>query len=495
MKYTFLLILTLVVINIQAAPVYTLTTSTNGSHRAGFSSRNGDIVDTVTSSLSGYNLDSYDVIYVNEHKSSSIFNGYESTIRSKLSSGALAVVYEYCNVALISQILGGNIAGVSINGSLSNTSAGSNHATITGSGLQNGAALSTNVNSALNNQSRRSFTQASVDALDAMSNITATTLIKDSGGNAFAVEGTYGSGRFFFVGGETLESSGGSADEKLYAHNYIQYAATDTASPALGVNTSSVNFGNVRVGTSKTANVTVTNDGDAGTNLTGNIGSASGSEFSPTSGNQNFNLGQNATASRTFTYEPDNQGIDSTNVLVSTNEDGNTNVTLSGTGVSPVFSSSVAPDSTIDFGMIHLNTSVAEHPDIPPTKYETIRISNITADADLGNLTDLSILDASISGDGTFDLINFTPTVIAKGGYLDITIRYSTIMAHNGGVSPSQGIKNAVLTLVTDQNAAFGETGDTFTFNLTGEVVPEPGSFILLGFALICIFPFMRKNR
>ena len=275
---------------------------------------------------------------------------------------------------------------------------------------------------------------------------------------------------------------------------WINYTVTNANNPNLSV--SNTNFGNVRVGTSSTATVTVTNTGDSGSSLSGSIGAASGSEFSPTSGTQTFtSLDQNETSTRTFTYTPESRGSDSTSVTVSSSEDGSATATLTGTGVSPVFSSSVEPNSTIDFGMIHLNTAVLDHPDIPSTKYETITISNLTTDADLGDLTNLTILDAYITGDGTFDIIDFTPTVIGKDGTFTITIRYSTIMAHNGGVAPSQGIKNAVLTLVTDQNAAFGEAGDIFTFNLTGEVVPEPANIFLLGLAgLYSLFIIRKKN-
>ena len=270
----------------------------------------------------------------------------------------------------------------------------------------------------------------------------------------------------------------------------VSQLGEQTSQPTLSVN--NTNFGNVRVGTSQTASVTVTNVGDSGSSLTGNIGASSNSDFSPTSGSQSFSLAQNETSSRVFTYTPTERGSDSTNITVSSNEDGSSTATLTGTGVSPVFNSSVEPGSTIDFGMIHLNSSVEDHPEIPPTKYETITISNITTDADLNDLTDLTILDAYISGDTPFEIIGFTPTVLGKGASLEITIRYSTIMAHNGGIAPSLGLKNAVLTLVTDQNAAFGESGDIFTFNLTGEVVPELNSATLLIFALFSLFPFTK---
>ena len=312
--------------------------------------------------------------------------------------------------------------------------------------------------------------------------------------------GNAGSSGFFgvvatggtFTYADLGDSAGnGGALANGYLDNF-RYTAGVTNNPTLSV--SNTNFGNVRVGTSATASVTVTNTGESGSTLTGNISSASGSEFTPNSGTQSFSLDQNQATSRTFTYTPTDQGTDSETITVSSNEDGSDTANLTGTGVTPVFSSSVSPGSEIDFGMIHLNTAVLDHPDIPPTVYETITISNITTDADLGNLTDLSILDAYITGDGTFDIIDFTPTVLGKDGTLEITIRYSTIMAYNGGVAPSQGIKNAVLTIVTDQNAAFGEAGDVFTFNLTGEVVPEINTIFLLGFSLL-ITPFFFKRK
>ena len=115
-------------------------------------------------------------------------------------------------------------------------------------------------------------------------------------------------------------------------HTYSQTAYfwninVDDVEAKLALGSTSTDFGNVRVGTYVSKNVTVTNTGDSGTTLTGNIGSASG-EFSPASGNQSFNLGQNQSANRTFTYTPTNQGSDSSTVTVSTNEDGNSNVTL-----------------------------------------------------------------------------------------------------------------------------------------------------------------------
>ena len=102
-------------------------------------------------------------------------------------------------------------------------------------------------------------------------------------------------------------------------------------------------------------------------------------------------------------------------------------------------------------------------------------------------------MNAYITGDGTFDLIDFTPTILEKGNSLELVLRFSTIMVHNGGVAPSQGIKNATLTLVTDQNAAFGEQGDIFTFDLTGVVVPEISNFYLLSLAFL-LFPLIQRH-
>ncbi len=250
-----------------------------------------------------------------------------------------------------------------------------------------------------------------------------------------------------------------------------------TAAPALTV--SNTNFGNVRVGSSGNATVTVTNTGNAGTTLTGNIGAASGSEFSPVTGSQSFSLAQNQQATRTYTYSPSARGTDSTVVSVTSNATNGT-ATLTATGVSPVYSSNVAPGNTIDFGVV----------DKDVTTTRGLTIQNTTPDADLGDLTDLTILSATISGVDAayYSIENFIPgTRLSKNATTGLTIR----VTNNDHLVDT---RNAVLTIVTDANAALGTTGNIYTYNLTAYLVPEPSSYIFLSIAGI-LFCFSRLHR
>lgn len=248
---------------------------------------------------------------------------------------------------------------------------------------------------------------------------------------------------------------------------------------ALGV--SNTNFGNVRVGTSATATVTVTNTGSGSSTLTGTTGAASGSEFSPTSGTQSFTLGQNQQNTRTYTYTPSAQGSDSTTISVSSNA-GSATRTLTGTGVSPVFSSSVAVGSTINFG------------EVGYIEDRTLSVQNITTDANLGNLTDMTLLSATITGPDAsyFTLENFTPgTKLSKSQLENLAIRFM----HNYGGRDDYGyVRNATLTLTTDVGAALGVNGQSYSFALQATTIPEISTLSMFAFSLLFAF-FLRKKH
>ncbi len=356
---------------------------------------------------------------------------------------------------------------------------------------------------------------------------------------------------------------------------------------------SSTNFGNVLVGSSGTATVTVTNIGSSTSTLTGGIGPSSQGEITPGSGTQSFSLGQNQINTRTFTYAPTSRGADSTSISITSNG-GNTTRTISGTGVaainqvtttnaattrvgtsnnasvkiqntgdgnlsglgetsnlrgtvqtptgsvfsgnttsvsladgasqtlnyvytptsrgtnnstvqinfangnsngtnssqtvsanisgvavSPEYVSSVAPGSVIDLGTVEAYS----------TNQYTLRIQNLTPDADLGNLTNLSLLSATISGiDASFFSIqNFSPVVLGKNAYIDLIL---TITNPEWRFS----YKNATLTVLTDQNAAFGSAGQSFTYTLTALCVPETSSWLMIIIALSFIGISCKKN-
>jgi hypothetical protein len=261
--------------------------------------------------------------------------------------------------------------------------------------------------------------------------------------------------------------------------------------PVISLDTSQTNAGNVRVGTSGSAKITVSNSGDGNTsgagavsNLNGNVGSASGSF----SGGGAFNLQDGATQAFTYSFSPASRGTTTAGVAVNVTNgstDGGNHaqslgpVTLSGTGVGPVYGSSTPSGGTLSFAALSGSNMLA--------------ISNTTSDPNLGSLTSLTLLSAHLSGvdASLFSLANFTAGMqLAEGGTFGLELDYS---------SSDAGPHSAQLTIVTDEGAALGAAGDQFTYNLAAAgaviAVPEPGPLQLLLAGLVGMGMLLRQRR
>ncbi len=124
-----------------------------------------------------------------------------------------------------------------------------------------------------------------------------------------------------------------------------------------------------------------------------------------------------------------------------------------GYGVGPVLLSS----TNLDFGVFPYNS----------TATQTLRVVNGTNDADEGSPTNLTLLSATISGPGAahYSLVGFVPgSTLAAGAALPVSVMFD----HATG-DPTSG--NALLTLVTDQGAAPGSPGQTFTIPLSTTLI------------------------
>lgn len=328
--------------------------------------------------------------------------------------------------------------------------------------------------------------------------ITYSALVSQAFGNILDLEGTetanfyaYGINNNLLASFTKTGGANGSVQSWSFTRSTadIAYVKIDASWVALDnisgsdpavLSASNTNFGNVRVGTSSTATVTVTNTGSSGSTLTGSIGSASGAEFSPTTGAENFSLGSNQSFNRTYTYAPSSRGNDSTNVSVTSNA-GSSSRTLTGTGVSPVFSSSIAVGSTIDFGEVGYIAN------------QTLRVQNLTPDANLGNLTDMTLLSATITGPDAsyFTIENFTPGMkLSKSELQDLSIKFM----HNYSGREDYGyVRNATLNITTDVGADFGSQGASYAFNLQAVTIPEPGCVYLLGVFLSLMLIFKKR--
>jgi hypothetical protein len=260
-------------------------------------------------------------------------------------------------------------------------------------------------------------------------------------------------------------------------------------------------FGNVRVGTSASHDLDIHRTGPGNNSLnpldwlagvyseaTGEFSRSGGALFGPivTNGYANH-------VSRTYTYTPTNVGFDSQvdSVLATQGFISNFNVpvTLQGTGVSPVFaSSSVSPGGLIDMG-ISLQGAGDSF---------LLTISNLSTNGDLGNLTDLSLLNVNISGTNAsdFSVAAFSPQVLTTSGTYGLTITLlNTALA---------GLKSATLTIDTDQGAAFGGVGQSFSYDLEADVqylppspptVPEPSTMAICGGLGLLGFAMSRRRK
>ena len=241
--------------------------------------------------------------------------------------------------------------------------------------------------------------------------------------------------------------------------------------PVISLDTATANAGNVRIGTTGAASLKVTNVGDgnlAGAglgNLTGTV-AAGASGFTGTGGA--FNLADNGNQTFNYTFSPTTHGAASTTVAVNSTN-GSTDGTnkaqalsgiLSGTGVGPTLSTSIVPNTTIDFGQIAC----------PQSAFRTLTVSNLTTDLDLGALTNLGLISATITGPNAamFSLPSFTPgAVLTKSQLLDLQLAFAPTVG-------ALGTETALLTLLTDEGAASGASGKSIAFPLTGVALPPP---------------------
>ncbi len=262
--------------------------------------------------------------------------------------------------------------------------------------------------------------------------------------------------------------------------------------PVISLVGSQTDAGNVRLGTSGTASISVSNIGDGNlsglgaiSNLQGNVSVAASPFFG---GPTNFNLSDGASAQFDFNFAPTVRGPDASGVVVSASN-GHTNgsnlaqslqLQLHGNGVGPQYATSMATNSEIDFGNVSTQA------------LRTLSITNATPDPDLGALTGLTLLSYQISGPDAsfFSLSGFTPgTLLAAGNNIDLGLVFSA------GATP--GMRAATLRLSTDENAALGQSGTEFSYTLAATSVtpvPEPHTVAML-LAGLCMVGVKLRNR
>lgn len=254
------------------------------------------------------------------------------------------------------------------------------------------------------------------------------------------------------------------------------YAITATGvAPVQQVPTTSYNFGTARIGTTTASqSVTVNNIGDGNlsglgslSNLQGSVSTASNAAYGGAGGS--VNLADSGSSAYSYNFAPTTHGSIPASVTAAftngnaagTNTAQNVSINFSGVGVGPDYQSVQAPGSTIIFPDTYAGFS----------SFQTIQITNATTDIGSLSLVGLTLSGASITGDPQFSVVGFAPTVLGPGGIYTLTLEFDANLPLT--------LRNGVLTIQTDQNAAFGGIGSTFVYNLQAQVVPEPGTIVI----------------
>ena len=291
--------------------------------------------------------------------------------------------------------------------------------------------------------------------------------------------------------GVTVTSNGGSSAITLSGKG---------VAPQLLINAISSGAGPVRIGTTGNCNIGVLNVGDGNTsgqpasvsNLLGSVSGGSGN-FSGPGGS--VSLGDASSQGFAYTYTPTGHTSDTATVACSfsngssdgTNSPQTLNVVLSGTGVGPVCQMTPGSGSIFDFGTIMPGQS----------SQLTLQVTNATSDPDLGPLTDLTLLAATLGGTDPSLFSNPVGAGITfpagAGGPLTLTFS-----APQGSAA---GAKSATLTIQTDEGAPQFGQGSSFRFTLQGNVqyggaaIPEPATLSLLGAGLLGMLARRRRRR
>jgi len=305
-----------------------------------------------------------------------------------------------------------------------------------------------------------------------------------SGGNG----GFGGAGGFDGGGGRVLiqSTTANQSTSGIFAGNGVvtteQIAQLEPPS-SLSV-PSSVDFGQVRTGTTSVQNVSFANTTTA--NISGTYRATLPSGMSGNSGT--FSLAGGQTARSAVTFAPISRGTYNGTVSYTSNV-ANGTVAVTGTAVGPVFSTNVG---TSPLTVINVGTTA------PGSAAEfDLKISNISTDDVNGtNLANLTLESENITGPtaNAFYVMPLTQNVLGNAAAdsplansTDLSIVFNPI---------TDGSFTDYLTITTDQGAPLGDVGQQFTYELTGNSTgtpaPEPATLALLAVGAL---PWLVKSR
>jgi hypothetical protein len=271
----------------------------------------------------------------------------------------------------------------------------------------------------------------------------------------------------------------------------IPLSGTGVTQGDLTANPTSLAYGNVQVGTSKSLTDTVTNTG--GSSLTISAAAASGTGFSLSGLSLPLTLTAGQSTSFTVLFSPTASGAASGNVsITSTGSDSNLSIPLTGTGVTQ---GTLTPNPTsLAFGSVQDGTSSSLSETLTNTGGSSLTISAATASGTGFSLSGLTVPVTLTAGQSVTFTATFTPTSAgAASGSLSVV--------SNGSNSPLNialsGTGTAAGTLaVSPTSLSFGSVTVGSSSPLSGSLTasgasvtvqpasPSNSEFVLSGISL-----------
>lgn len=170
---------------------------------------------------------------------------------------------------------------------------------------------------------------------------------------------------------------------------------------------SSMNFGNVTVGSSQSQTLTIANTG--GASITISSDSISGSGFTATGLSFPYTLAAGASANLSVTFTPTTSGtVGATLTLTSNASDPTVYVSLSGTGTTSIGTIAVSPGS-MSFGNVTIGNGQTQNGSVTASG-GSVTVSSVSSNSSLFTIGGLSLPVTLSSGQSVPFTVTFAPT-------------------------------------------------------------------------------------
>ncbi|HEX9111249.1 MAG TPA: choice-of-anchor D domain-containing protein [Terriglobales bacterium] len=184
---------------------------------------------------------------------------------------------------------------------------------------------------------------------------------------------------------------------------------TSTGPGQLSLTPSSVAFGSIKAGSSKTNSVTLSNSG--GTDLTVNQATLSGAGFSTSNLSLPLTLHAGGTASLSVTFAPTGSGSFTGKVTFATSPSGDVVLPLSGTGIAP--GQLTANPSSLAFGSVQVGNSSSKSETLTNTSGTAVTISQANVSGAGFSVSGLSLPVTLAANQSVPFTVSFAPTTAA----------------------------------------------------------------------------------